>query len=371
MKQFLSFVHKEFLQIFRDKRTMFILLVMPLVICTLFGFAISTEVKNTKLAVLDFSKDEVTRHIVERFGANRYFTIQKYLTDIRQADEAFRRGDVNMVLVFSDNFAEDMRHTGGAAIQILADGTEPNQAAIRMGHALQLLESYRQEQRQLSVANGKQRCVIIPELRMLYNPGQRSEFNFVPGVIAMMVLLICAMMSSIAIVREKEMGTMEVLLASPLPPAYIIMAKMVPYFAISCFNLATILLMSVHLLHVPVAGSLTALIGIALIYILTALALGLLISTIVDSQLAAMLLSGMLLMIPTILLSGTMFPVESMPVPMQYISMLVPARWFTSAVRKLMIQGTDARYVAKEFIVITGMAAVLLAAAWRQFKIRL
>lgn len=368
MKQFLSFVHKEFLHIFRDKRTMLILLVMPIVICTLFGFAITTEVKNTKLAILDFSKDEATQRIIERFRANRYFSVQDYLTDIRQADEAFRRNKVNMVIVFSENFAEEMRHTGEATIQLLADGTEPNQASIRMGYAQQLLTNFQQE---LATNGNNTHFRIVPETRMLYNPGQRSEFNFVPGVIAMMVLLICAMMSSIAIVREKEMGTMEVLLASPLPPVYIILAKAVPYFVISCFNLITILLMSAYLLHVPVAGSLIALLGMSFMYILTALALGLLISTIVESQLAAMLLSSLVLMIPTILLSGTMFPIESMPLPMQRVSMLVPARWFTSAVRKLMIQGTSVQYVAQEFYVITTMAAVFLIIAWRQFKTRL
>lgn len=368
MKQFISFVYKEFLHIFRDKRTMLILLVMPVIMIILFGFAITTEVKDARMAVIDMSKDEVTRYIIDRFRANRYFTICEYLTDIRQADEAFRRGEVNMVMVFSKGFAGDMLHTGDAVIQLLADGTEPNQASIRMGYAQQLLAGYRQE---LTAREGIPGFTIVPETRMLYNPGQRSEFNFVPGVIAMMLLLICAMMSSIAIVREKEIGTMEVLLASPLPPAYIILAKAVPYFTISCFNLATILLLSTYLLHIPVTGSLLALIVISLMYVLTALSLGLLVSTLVDSQMAAMLLSGMVLMIPTILLSGTMFPIESMPLPLQRLSMLVPARWFTSAVRKLMIQGASVRYVVQEFIVITAMAAVLLTTAWRQFKIRL
>lgn len=369
MKQFLSFVRKEFYHIFRDKRTMLILLVMPIVMIILFGFAITTEVKDTQVAIFDPSKDVATQHIRDMFQANKYFTIAEELSDPKQIDEVFKKGKINLVLVFSENFAENMIHTGEATIQLLADGTEPNQASMRVGYAQNILSGYLRE---LSQANGgKAAYQIVPEIKMLYNPQQKSEFNFVPGVIGMMLLLICAMMSSIAIVREKEMGTMEVLLASPLPPAYIIIAKAIPYFTISCINLVTILLLSVFMLHIPIAGSLFCLIGIAMLYILVALSLGLLISTIVDSQLAAMLLSSLVLMIPTILLSGTIFPIESMPVWLQKISSVIPARWFIDAVRKLMIQGVEIQYVGREFIILGVMIALLITVALKKFKIRL
>lgn len=349
---------------------MLILLVMPIVMIVLFGFAITTEVKDTQVAIFDPSKDVATRHIRDMFQANAYFTIARELTDPRQIDEVFRQGDINMVIVFSENFADNMVHGGTATVQLLADGTEPNQASMRVGYAQNILADW---QRQLAAQDGVRAGTvqIVPEIKMLYNPQQKSEFNFVPGVIGMMLLLICAMMSSIAIVREKEMGTMEVLLASPLPPAYIILAKAVPYFTISCVNLTTILLLSAFLLHIPVAGSLLCLVGISLLYILVALSLGLLISTIVDSQLSAMLLSSLVLMIPTILLSGTIFPIESMPVWLQKLSAIVPARWFVEAVRKLMIQGVAPRYVRQEFLVLCVMLVVLLSVALRKFKIRL
>lgn len=369
MKQFLSFVRKEFYHIFRDKRTMLILLVMPIVMVILFGFAITTEVKDTQVAVFDPSKDVATRHIRDMFQANKYFTIAEELSDPKQINEVFKEGKINMVIVFSKNFADNMIHGGEATIQILADGTEPNQASMRVGYAQNILASYQRELAQESY--GKPVCQIVPEIKMLYNPQQKSEYNFVPGVIGMMLLLICAMMSSIAIVREKEMGTMEVLLASPLPPAYIIIAKAIPYFTISCVNLTTILLLSAFMLHIPVAGSLLCLIGISLMYILVTLSLGLLISTIVDSQLAAMLLSSLVLMIPTILLSGTIFPIESMPVWLQKLSSVVPARWFIEAVRKLMIQGVDVQYVRTEFLILCVMIALLMTIALKKFKIRL
>lgn len=368
MKQFLSFVRKEFYHIFRDKRTMLILLVMPIVMIILFGFAITTEVKDTQVAVYDPSKDVATQHIRDMFQANKYFTIAEELSDPSQIDKVFKEGKINLVLVFSENFADNMIHTGEATVQLLADGTEPNQASMRVGYAQNILSAY---QRELVQGGGSSSFQVIPELKMLYNPQQKSEFNFVPGVIGMMLLLICAMMSSIAIVREKEMGTMEVLLASPLPPIYIIIAKAIPYFTISCVNLTTILLLSAFMLHIPIAGSLLCLVGIALCYILVALALGLLISTIVDSQLAAMLLSSLVLMIPTILLSGTIFPIESMPVWLQKVSAIVPARWFIDAVRKLMIQGVEIQYVGREFVILGGMVVLLVAAALKKFKIRL
>ncbi|MDO4160084.1 MAG: ABC transporter permease [Prevotellaceae bacterium] len=369
MKQFLSFVRKEFYHIFRDRRTMLILLVMPVIMVILFGFAITTKVKDTQVAIFDPSKDVATRHIRDMFQANRYFTIAEELTDPKQINDVFMEGKINMVIVFSENFADNMIHTGEATVQLLADGTEPNQASMRVGYAQNILSAYQRELAQATA--GRATYQIVPELKMLYNPQQKSEFNFVPGVIGMMLLLICAMMSSIAIVREKEMGTMEVLLASPLPPAYIIIAKAVPYFTISCVNLTTILLLSAFMLHIPIAGSLLCLVGIALLYILVALSLGLLISTIVDSQLAAMLLSSLVLMIPTILLSGTIFPIESMPVWLQKLSAIVPARWFIEAVRKLMIQGVEVQYVRTEFIVLCVMIVLLMSIALKKFKIRL
>lgn len=321
------------------------------------------------MAVFDPSKDIATQHIRDMFQANRYFTIAQELDSPDQIDRVFKEGKINLVLVFSENFADNMIHTGEATIQLLADGTEPNQASMRVGYAQNILNAYQRELAQGGSSKGS--FQIVPELWMLYNPQSKSEYNFVPGVIGMMLLLICAMMSSIAIVREKEMGTMEVLLASPLPPAYIILAKAIPYFSISCVNLTTILLLSAFMLHIPIAGDLLCLVAMALCYIVVALALGLLISTIVDSQLAAMLLSSLVLMIPTILLSGTIFPIESMPQWLQWLSAIVPARWFVDAVRKLMIQGVEVQYVTREFLILGIMIVLLLTAAIKKFKIRL
>lgn len=368
MKQFLSFLHKEFLHIFRDKRTMLILLVMPIVLIILFGFAITTEVKDSRVTVLDLSKDDMTRRIREEFDANKYFNVTGDVDNMADVNSLLLEGKTDMVIVFGEDFAAHIRHDGKVEIQILADGSEPNQASVRVGYAQQVLSEF--ARRYFQTGGVKLSCTIIPTIRMLYNPQSKSEYHFVPGVIGLILMLICAMMSSIAIVKEKEAGTMEVLLASPLPPISIVLAKLVPYFVISCTNLATILLMSSLLLHIPIAGSITGFISVSLLYILVVLLLGLLISTVVDTSLAAMLLS-LLLIVPTIYLSGIAFPIESMPEVLQYLSCAIPARWYVSVARKLMIQGVEMRYVMQEIVVLLVMAAVLLAASWRMFKTRL
>lgn len=368
MKQFLSFVQKEFYHIFRDRRSMLILLVMPVVLITLFGFAITTEVKNSRVALLDESKDEITLDISEHIARNRYFTIVADLNDRNAIDALFLKNGIDMAIVFCKDFAARMQRPDGAGIQILIDGTEPNQASIRTGYIQQLLNKYLQSKFTESHLSPNFQIDVVT--RMLYNPQGKSEYNFVPGVIGLILILICAMMTSIAIVREKEMGTLEVLLASPLPPLCIVLAKLVPYFIISCINLTTILLFATLLLHIPMAGSWIGFVSISLLYILVALFLGLLISTIANSQLAAMLLS-LLLIVPAVYLSGMAFPIESMPVPLQRVSAIVPARWYIEAARKLLIQGVEMKYVLKEALILMLMAIVILGVSWRLFKTRL
>lgn len=367
MKQFISFVKKEFYHIFRDRRTILILLVMPVIQIILFGFAITTEVKNAKLAIFDPSKDEATQQIIEQFQASSYFTISEELTNSDQINDVFKYGKINLVIVFRENFADNIFHTGEAAVQIIADGTEPNQASTLTGYASSILNSYQQT----LMEQNKIPFQIKQEIKMLYNPQMKGAYNFVPGVMGLILMLICAMMSSIAIVREKEMGTMEVLLSSPLKPLHIILAKVVPYFVLSIFNLTTILLLSVYLLDVPIAGSLFWLIIASLLFIFLALSLGILISTAVNSQMAAMLVSGMGLMMPVMLLSGIIFPIESMPKVLQWASSIVPARWYIEAVKKIMIQGVEIQFVTKELIIITVMVIGLITISLKKFKTRL
>jgi ABC-2 type transport system permease protein len=365
--QFWSFVAKEFYHILRDKRTILILLGMPIVEIILFGFAISTEVNNSRLAILDPSNDVATQHIIREMEASKYFTVVKVLRSTADVEPTFQRGEADIVLIFSNEFIDKLYHKGGAQIQIITDATNPNVAVTLNNYASSIIFNYQRELARLQ----KVPYQIKPEIKLLYNPAMKSSFNFVPGVMGMILMLICAMMTSISIVREKETGTMEVLLVSPMKPLSIILAKAVPYLVLSVVNLLTIMWLSVFVLHVPVAGSIFSLTLVSVIFIIVSLCIGLLISTISETQVAAMLISGMALMMPVMLLSGMMFPVENMPMPLQFLSHIIPAKWYIMAVKKIMIEGLELKYALQEIIILCFMAVVLITISLKKFKIRL
>lgn len=368
MNQFLSLAAKEFRQIFRDRRTLLILLGMPLMLVLLLGYAIKTELNNAQVAVFIPTKDAETQRIVERFRASKYFTMTEELSEAEQINTVFREGNASLVLVFSEHFARNLLHGNGkASIQLIADGTDPNQASMLTAYAQGILASCQTElMEQLRIP-----LQIQVETRMLYNPQMESSYNFVPGVMGIVLMLICAMMTSVSIVREKETGTMEVLLASPMHPLQIILSKATPYFALSMANIITILLLAVFIMDVPIRGSLFWLAIVSALFVLVALALGLMISTLVETQMAALLFSGIGLMMPTLIFSGLIFPIESMPAVLRWIPDFIPARWYISAVRKIMIEGAGVECFAKELGFITLMAAVLITTSLKNFKVRL
>ena len=357
MKQFYSFVRKEFKHIFRDKQTILILLVMPLVLIGLFGYALSMEVRTTRVAVVDMQQSQESRRLVQRVDANAYFSVTEYLQSPAAVESLLRKGRADLALVIRTR--NDVRQ-GKAELQILTDGSEPNLAQTRVQYLQQIVGL-------TASPTATQPAVIV---KMLFNPQSRSAYNFVPGVIGLILLLICAMMTSISIVREKERGTMEILLASPLPPLYVIVAKLLPYLVVSSVNVGTILLLSYYVLDVPIAGSIWVFCALTLLYIIVALALGLFISTVVRSQLAAMLLS-LLMIVPAIYLSGMVFPVESMPEAAARVSYIIPTRWYIDGARKLLIQGVDPTHLSIHFLVLAVEAVVLLAVSVKLFKTRL
>lgn len=367
MKQLLSFIRKEFHHIFRDRTTVLILLLMPVIQIILFGFAMSQEVKNTSIVVVANTMDEDTRQLIQKIDASSYFDVVQMAHNSDDINIAFRDGKAKLAVVFDNHFSENLKQVGKAHIQLIADATDPNAATSFVFYATNIINAYQQEIHPNPSMGG----IVQPEVKMLYNPQMRSAFNFVPGVLGMIMLLICAMMTSIAIVREKEMGTMEILLVSPMKPIYTILSKIAPYFVLSIVNFATIILLSVFVLKVPIAGSFLSLLLVSLLYIFVSLALGLLISTITNSQLAAMLFSGMGLMMPVMLLSGMIFPVENMPAFLRFISIFVPARWYIEAVKTIMIKGLSIMDVTTEVGILSLMAIVLIAVSMKQFKIRL
>lgn len=359
MKGFISFVQKEALHILRDKRTMFIVLAVPVIQIILFGFAITTEVNNVDVAVVTPHRTEAVRRAVEKVSANPYFTFQGYIAQ-PEIDRVLRTGKADVVVVFADDFDRiTVTGTGGAAVQLVVDASNPNNATSATAYLQSVLLA------------GEAASAGVPETRLLYNPQMKSAYNFVPGIMGLIFILICTLMTSVSIVREKEMGTMEVLLVSPVRPVWIIFAKMIPYFMLSCLNLVSILLLARYLLDVPMSGSVTGLVGMSLLYIVLSLALGLLISTVSKKQVTAMIISGMLLIMPIIMLSGMVFPVENMPGVLQGVSCIIPARWYISAVRKLMIEGLPFRDVLTEVSILAGMTVFIVGGALRKFNDKL
>jgi ABC-2 type transport system permease protein len=367
MKQLLSFIRKEFHHILRDKPTIMILLLMPIIQIILFGFALTNEVKNTHVVILSNTNDEITARLINKIAASDYFDVVAIAHNSDDIDNAFRDGKAKLAMIFEDDFSSNLKHIGTAHIQLIADATDPNAATSFVFYATNIIIAFQQELQPITVANG----LVQPEIKMLYNPQMVGAFNFVPGVLGMIMMIICAMMTSIAIVREKEMGTMEILLVSPMKPIYTILSKIAPYFVLSFINFTTIILLSVFMLKVPIVGSLWSLVGVSLLYIYVALALGLLISTFTSSQLAAMLISGMALMLPAMLLSGMMFPVENMPVWLQWLSHIVPAKWYIIAVKAIMIKGLGIASVVREVAILTLMGVVLTVVSLKKFKVRL
>ncbi|HEU4862091.1 MAG TPA: ABC transporter permease [Chitinophagaceae bacterium] len=365
--QFFAFVKKEFFHIWRDKRTMFILLGMPVVQIVIFGYALTNEVKNANIAILDNSKDAATASLTTQLDASRYFALEKNIVTYKQIEEEFRKGKIKLAIVFPQHFGEDLQHFNKAQVQIIADAADPNTANQLANYATAIISDYQDR-----VTNDRRLPYTIDtEMRMLYNPQLKGAFNFVPGVMAMVLLLVCTMMTAITIVKEKEMGTMEVMLVSPMRPQMVVIAKAVPYLLLSTINITSILLLSVFALELPINGSLALLGFESILFTLVSLSLGLLISARAASQQTAMFISLVALFLPTIMLSGFMFPVENMPLPLRIISNIVPAKWYYSIVKSVMIKGLGIAGVWKETLILAGMMTFFLTMAIKRFKIRL
>lgn len=351
MKPFFSFVLKETKHISRDKRTMLMLFGMPIVMMLLFGFAVTNDVRNVRVVIVMNNADNATQQVADRLAASEYFTLTKVVATPTEAEKAIRDQKADMAIVFSQDFAS--RKSG---YQLIVDGADPNMAQQWTTYAN-------------AVINNTEAKAV--NTKLLYNPQMKSTYNFVPAIMGTLLMLVCAMMTSISIVREKEKGTMEVLLVSPTKPLMIIVAKLVPYLVIAFTILSIILLMSSFVLGVPIKGSLVWIYVVSTIYILLALSLGILVSTIAETQLAALLISAMLLMMPVIMLSGMMFPIESMPKILQYISAIIPTRYYISAMRKLMIMGTGIEEIYFEVSILISMLIALMSLALAKFNKRL
>ena len=367
MKHFIGFVIKEFYHIFRDRRTLAILFLMPVIQMLLFGYVVTNEIKDAQIGILDRSQDVVTRKITDKLSSSGYFIITKLLSDENQIAESFRNGSVKEVVVFEANFAEKLQREKKASIHLIADASDANTANLIVNYTSAIINDYvKKENTTVSLP-----MQIVTESRMLYNEELKGVFMFVPGTMAMILILICALLTSVSIVREKELGTMEVLLVSPLRPLQIIIGKVMPYAVLSFINVITILLLSNFVFGLPIQGSILLLLLESMLFIILSLSVGIFISTSTNSQQTAMLLSMMGLMLPTIILSGFIYPVENMPMILQWVCHINPSTYFIVIIKNIMLKGLGFMMVWKETAIICGMIVFFITMSVRKFKIRL
>jgi len=367
MNRFLAFLRKEFYHIFRDPRTLIILFGIPIAQLMLFGYVMTNEVRNVKVAIVDHSKDDLSKRLSQQLLSSGFFQLAAIPSSENDYESLFRSGTVKEIIVFEPEFALHLMKEGKANIQVIADASEPNAAQLTVNYTTAIVNNF--------VKNELMKNQPLPginiKVRMLFNENMRDAYNFIPGLIAVILMLISAMMTAITIAREKEMGTMEILLASPLKPIQIILGKVVPYMILSIVSALVVLALGMLVFEVPVIGSFALLLAEILLYIFLALTLGILISTFVDSQLTAMAISGFVLMLPSILLSGFIFPIKNMPIPLQILANLMPPRWFIEINRTVMLKGGGLNEIWPNTLVLMGMSALFIFISIRKFKIRL
>ena len=369
MKEIAAFIRKEFRHIIRDRRTILIVLVMPVLQIVLFGFAISTEVHNAVVDIVGDPADPVVQSVMRRIDNNEYMEVGQVLDNLKDVEVRIRKGKAIAALAFSDGFDRTLDNEGKAEVAIINDGSDPNSAQIVSSYIKGVIAAEQLDITESMTGGGG--ASMRPNVQLMYNPAMNSSYNFVPGVMGLILMLICSMMTAVSIVKEKELGTLELVLVSPVKPFWIILSKMVPYLLLSTINFITVLLLAVFVMDVPVNGSIALLSLVALIFVGSSLGLGLLVSVISSTQQTALLLCGMGLTMPTMMLSGLIFPCESMPVALQVISDIIPAKWFIIMVKKIMIQGAGITSIARELGILTGMMVFLLWFSIKKFKTRL
>ena len=367
MKQLFGFIKKEFIHIFRDPRTLVVLFGMPVVQLLLFGFVITNEIKDASIGILDQSKDEVTKQITSKILSSGYFKLDAVLSSDKDIHQVFREGKIKEVIVFENGFGKKLEKEGIAHIQVIADASDPNTANILTNYTEAIVRDYSSK----IIVDKQKQSFVIPEVRLLYNPEMTGAYMFVPGIIAMLLMIVSALLTSISITREKELGTMEVLLASPLNPIVVIIGKVFPYLILSFIDACLIILIGNLVFDVPVNGNIIFLLSESLLFIMMALSLGILISSVVKTQQSAMMISLLALMLPTILLSGFVFPIENMPVILQYLCKIMPPKYFITIVRSIMLKGSGFMDLWKETAVLGGMTLFFIVVSIKKYKIRL
>jgi len=344
-----------------------ILFGIPIAQILIFGYVVKNDIKDVQIAVYDQSKDEYTRQITNKLTSSGYFILKRELKSMQNIDRIFKEGEVKLVVVYENNFSKKIHAENKAAVQLIADASDPNRANLITSYSGAIIRDFVKEEFNIDQLPFQ----INSEVRMLYNQNLASVFMFVPGTMALILMLVSAMMTSISIAREKELGTMENLLVSPLRPAQIVVGKVTPYVMLSIINAITILVLGVFVFGLPIRGSLTLLMLESVLFITLSLSLGIFISTMAPNQQVAMFISLFALMLPTLLLSGFIFPIENMPKLLQWLSVIMPPKYFITILKNIMLKGTGMAFVWKETLILGGMTAIFIILSVKKFKLRL
>ncbi len=360
-----AFVVKELRHIMRDRQTLAILLLLPLAQVVLFGFVIRTDVTDIRLAIVDPSPDYATLALRSRFEGTGRFHIVAASPTSAVLEPLFRSDHADVAVIFEAGFADRLSSGSPAHIALITDASSPNTGATMQAYATAVITQYQQE---IGAVRGVQ---IVPQMRMRYNPTLESVNLFVPGLVALVLTMVSSLMTAISLSREKERGTLEILLVSPLRPWHIIVGKVLPYLLLAFANVITALLAAWLIFHVPFRGSVLLLLAASILFSMVGLALGVFIAARTSSQRAAMLAALAGTMLPNALLSGMIFPIASLPGWLQVVTHIIPARWFIVIARGIMLKGAGIVELWHELLILSVMFTVLMVAAIRSFHARL
>ena len=361
-----AFMVKEARHILRDRQTLWILLLLPMAQVVLFGYALRTDVNDVRVAFVDPAPDHATLSLRTRFAHNGRMRIVTAAPSMAALEPLFRRGALDLAVAFEPGFAERLGDGSGATLLVISDAADPNTGTTMQNYAGAVVRDWQAD----ALAPGRA-VRIEPRVRMRFNPTLESVNLFVPGLIALILTLVSTLMTAISLSREKERGTLEVLLVSPLRPWQIIVGKVLPYLLLAFANVVTALLVAWLVFGVPFRGSLALLLAASMLYALVGLALGVLIAAVTSSQIAAMLLALGGTMLPNALLSGMIFPIASLPAVLQPVTNILPARWFIVISRGIMLKGIGIAHLWQELAILLLMFVVLMMAAVRKFSPRL
>jgi ABC-2 type transport system permease protein len=363
-------VRKEFILLFRDKQNRRVLIVAPIVQLLLFGYVVNYDIRDIRVALLDQSRTRESRMIVDAFSANKIFSITQVAHDERDLEQDLLKGKVDLAIKIGPDLSRKIRKGETAEVQILADGSMSNMASIRVAYAVTIINTLNQqlirELHPVNMAYGK----IGGRIRTWYNPNLDSQHFFVPGIVAFVVMLIALLMTSIAIIKEKEAGTMEQLIVTPLKPIELIIGKTIPYIVISVVQMIVVTLIAVFWFQIPFSGSILLLFFATCLFLLSTLGVGLFISTVSSTQQQAMM-TTFFFILPFFMLSGFVFPIDNMPVIVQWLTYLNPLRYFLTIIRGIFLKGVGLHVLWPEFVALTVLGIVVFAGAVGRFRKRL